>query len=77
MKIKLDCHVLTGTAEEVVKELGKFFKPQFKTVDEYMKVALTRMGMATNISGRTTEERCLNFLERLAKENLLQILNKS
>lgn len=77
MRIMLGCHTLVGTAEEIVKELGKFFKPQYRTVDEYMKVALTRMGMTTPLPGQTTEERCHNFLERLSDQNLLQIIDRS
>ena len=75
MRVKTDCHTITGTATEIVKEFGKFILFDKKTsVDQYMTQVLKRLGSKKRLSGKTLEKRCHSFLKELEKFGDLKIL---
>ena len=76
MRVKTDCHTLTGTPLEIVKELGKFYLSNHKNdVEGYMKrVTIFKAGPLPKLSGNTLEQRCGVFLKRLNKYGLIKIL---
>ena len=75
MQIRIDCYTISGTALEIVKELGKFvLYNKKKSADDYMSHALKCSGVKKKLSDKTLEKRCESFLKELEKHGYLKIL---